>query len=310
MVKKQKLTIDDLVDNHLAIKKGVLFNLIDVDEAKEILRHTNYYYKLGSYRKNFTKRTNDDTYINLDFAYLVDLAKIDMQLRYVIIKFCLDIEHSLKTHVLNDITTSSEDGYQIVEDFCNWSGTNVEDYIGFLNSSIYSKDMYTKNHEHPSVWFLVETFNFGNFSKFIEFYYQRSGNQYYEIPSKILRYVKNIRNRAAHNYPIIYDISENYQLTNKSQYVSRFASNIEGISRKSAAKRITNAKVHDLIAMFILYGHCVKSPFMKKYRLKDIQEVLDRCNSEKNKGFYKSHANLEQVYIFFCKVIDSCKNEW
>ena len=209
MTRKPKLTIDGLVDNHLAIKKGVQFNLIDIDEAKQILAHTNYYYKLGSYRKNFTKRANDDTYINLEFAYLVDLAKIDMQLRYVIIKFCLDIEHSLKTRILNDITNSSEDGYQIVDDFCKWSKTNIEDYIGFLNSSIYSKDMYKKNHDDPSIWFLVETFNFGNFSRFVEFYYYRSNNPFYEIPSKILRYVKNIRNRAAHNYPVIYDISEN-----------------------------------------------------------------------------------------------------
>ncbi|MEQ7031827.1 Abi family protein [Enterococcus avium] len=310
MSRKPKLTIDDLVDNHLVKKKGMQFNLIDTSEAKQILAHTNYYYKLGSYRKNFTKRINDDTYINLEFAYLVDLAKIDMQLRYVIIKFCLDIEHSLKTRILNDITNSTEDGYKIVDDFCDWSKKNVDDYIGFLNSSIYSKDMYVKNYDDPSIWFLVETFNFGNFSRFVEFYYERSNNSFYEVPSKILRYVKNIRNRAAHNYPIIYDISENNQLSKTSKYVSQFSSRINGISKKAASKRITNAKVHDLTAMFILYGHCVESSFMKKYRLQDIQEVLDRCVSDKNKGFYKSHANLKQVYNFFCKVVDTCKNEW
>ncbi len=60
-----------------------------------MLDNVNYYFKLASYRVNFPKNY-DKKYINLDFAYLTDLASIDMQLRDYLLDLSLDIEHGIK----------------------------------------------------------------------------------------------------------------------------------------------------------------------------------------------------------------------
>ena len=45
-------------------------------------------------------------YVNLDFAYLVELSTLDMYFRRLIVGMCLDIEHVLKTRLMRDITNS------------------------------------------------------------------------------------------------------------------------------------------------------------------------------------------------------------
>ena len=69
--------------------------------------YNNYYFKLKAYAQNYTKYSKvdmRDKYINLDFAYLVELSSLDMYFRRVIVGLCLDIEHVIKTRFMRDIT--------------------------------------------------------------------------------------------------------------------------------------------------------------------------------------------------------------
>lgn len=72
---KRKLTTEELI-THIK-RKGITFNHMTEKDAKKCLRTLNYYYKLAAYRKNFKKDENGK-YEDLDFAYLTDLAAIDM----------------------------------------------------------------------------------------------------------------------------------------------------------------------------------------------------------------------------------------
>ena len=95
---KPKLTAEELIAK-MKKDKGITFNYVSEENAIEFLKRKNNYYRLAAYRKNYDKRLNGEnkgTYINLDFAYLVDLSIIDMHLRNMIIQMCLDIEHDLK----------------------------------------------------------------------------------------------------------------------------------------------------------------------------------------------------------------------
>ena len=63
---------------------------------KKFLRYNNYYFKLKSYAKNYPINPKNGKYVNLEFAYLVELSKLDMYLRKIILGMCLDVEHILK----------------------------------------------------------------------------------------------------------------------------------------------------------------------------------------------------------------------
>ena len=117
---KPRLSLDEQIQH--SKDKGILFNIMDEGSAKQYLKYNNNYYKLTSFRKNYDKHPggeNAGKYINLEFAYLVDMAIIDMRLRYRIVEMALDIEHHTKLQLLRKIGEYDEDGYQIVRDYIN-----------------------------------------------------------------------------------------------------------------------------------------------------------------------------------------------
>ena len=60
-------------------EKGIAFNYMDTVEAEAHLSDRNNYLRTASYRKNYDKHKtgdNEGKYIQLDFAYLVELSKL------------------------------------------------------------------------------------------------------------------------------------------------------------------------------------------------------------------------------------------
>ena len=100
-------------------KKNIKFEKISEEDAEKYLRYNNNYYNVTSYKHNFERYLVDgkfiDKFIDLDFAYLKDLAIIDHRTRLVLFKMIIDIEHYLKIRILNLIENiEKEDGYRIV----------------------------------------------------------------------------------------------------------------------------------------------------------------------------------------------------
>ena len=111
---KPRLSLDEQIQ-HLK-DKGILFNIMDEESAKQYLKYNNNYYKLTSFRKNYDKHPggeNKGKYIRLEFAYLVDMSIIDMRLRYRIVEMALDIEHHTKLQLLRKIDEHDEDGFKL-----------------------------------------------------------------------------------------------------------------------------------------------------------------------------------------------------
>ena len=127
--------------------KGVKFELMPETDAIKFLEMNNNYFKLTSYRKNFHKNIIEgkSVYSNLDFLHLVELSRLDMRLRYLLVKMCLDIEHSLKVMLMNDIQNNdTEDGYSIIDEYLNTQTEEikkriVDDIKKNSNSIYYSK---------------------------------------------------------------------------------------------------------------------------------------------------------------------------
>lgn len=115
------------------LNKGISFNLISQQEVINYLEYNNYF-KLTSYIKNFPTIIVEDKriYPNLDFKHLIELSQMDMLLRYLLVKMCLDIEHSLKVNLMNIIEKDeNEDEYSIVDDYVN--SLNEVDKCRLLN---------------------------------------------------------------------------------------------------------------------------------------------------------------------------------
>ena len=133
-MRKEKLSIEEQII-YMRDESGIEFNIVDEDKAKEFLKYNNYYFKIKSYAKNYDKYIkgkNTGKYINLEFAYLLEMSKIDMYFRRFILRMTLDIEHLLKTQLLRDFSENKEeDGYNIIKNY-------------FLNIHVLNRILFLK----------------------------------------------------------------------------------------------------------------------------------------------------------------------
>ncbi|MCQ2211948.1 MAG: Abi family protein, partial [Paludibacteraceae bacterium] len=122
-LKKPMKTVDQLIA-HMK-NKGVRFSVISETDAKLHLDKHNNYFKLTSYRKNYTKITtgpNAGQYENLEFAHLIELARLDTEIRHILLQMTLDIEHFMKVALIKAVedrmaNNGDEDGYKVIEGY-------------------------------------------------------------------------------------------------------------------------------------------------------------------------------------------------
>ena len=82
---------------HLA-EWGVRFDIMGPEDAIVFLRDKNFFFKVKAFAKCFSRyrdptSENYGRYVNLDFAYLAELTRLDHHLRELVLSMTLDIEH-------------------------------------------------------------------------------------------------------------------------------------------------------------------------------------------------------------------------
>lgn len=103
--------------------KGVAFSLCHEEEAERFLRDGNYFFKLKAFEKAFDKYENPShprfgQYVDLDFAYLVELSRLDKALRFCIMETALDIEHFMKVRMNRAMMDDEScDAYGVIEEY-------------------------------------------------------------------------------------------------------------------------------------------------------------------------------------------------
>lgn len=109
--------------------KAVTFEIVDEEDARCFLEDRNYFFKLKAFAKNFDKRFAEGEgkgkYINLDFGHLVELSRLDKQLRDTVLQLTLDIEHCLKTRINKAAMASRADSCGLTERYLASSRENV-----------------------------------------------------------------------------------------------------------------------------------------------------------------------------------------
>ena len=318
---KPKMSSKDLIYQKCRAK-GITFKYIQEDKAVKCIQEKNNFLRMGSYRKNYKKHDptagNPDHYINLDFGYLYELSVIDMHLRHLITKMCIDVEHALKVSLIKTIEDeSTQNGYSIVADYIsNLNNDSRQKLIGGLegkSKSSYTGDLICKNftiktHKHNGrsfnkitaytdcpAWVFVEVLSFGEFLYFHSYCATQIG--FPQIDNKILNQVRSLRNGCAHNNCLIANLID--QSGGAPTIISTAVSklNISKLQRR----KLRNRFISEFTSLLYIYGKVV-SDSVKQHRTNELTDFLYGRAIQK-KAFFKDNDVLTSSYKFITKIV-------
>ena len=300
-------------------EKNIKFDIFSEEKAEKYLRDNNNYYNVTAYKHNFERYFIDgefvDKYIDLDFAYLKDMAIIDHRVRLVLFKMIIDIEHYLKIRILNLIENiDAEDGYRIVNMYLE-KDFNDENFPRKLHSSIFKKvgsEYYNKifskydidkdkKLENIPVWEFLEIITFGELVNFYEFFAKE-----YDLKKEIknvfiLREVGKLRNAVAHNSCVLCDLDKKDNQFAPDYKVIDFLNKC-GINKDTRDNKLSNSRIRQITYTLYMFNEIVTSDGVKKNVTEDINNLFfDRIIHHKE--YYNNNELLKSIYSYFEKII-------
>jgi abortive infection bacteriophage resistance protein len=294
---KEKMTYPEMIV-HMK-DKGIAFHICDEKGAKEVLDSVNYYFKITAYRKNFAKR--DEKYLNLDFAYLSDIAAIDFMLRQFLLELSLEVEHEIRTLLLSLITMNpAEDGYTIIEEFREAYPKTFCQVMGYLRNNKYSRALYEKHKDNISAWTFIEVSTFGALSQLLNFYKAKYPTKKLSKITNYLKYAKNMRNAAAHSNPILIN------LFTASSYVQKPSPDVVLAARNLNVTRedVKDVKINDLVSLIEIIR--VLGSKASKIHIRRVGErVITRF--ERHEDYYITADNIVRFKSIFETLVDTIR---
>jgi abortive infection bacteriophage resistance protein len=307
-VAKPKLSLDGQIE-HLK-EKGILFNIMDEIAAKEYLAHNNNYFKLTAYRKNYDKHPdgeNKGKYIKLEFAYLVDLAIIDMDIRYRIVHMALDIEHHTKLQLLRKIDEKNEDGYRVIQDYIDSLDERQKDFfeseINRNRGNIYCGNIIDKYDGAFPIWAFVEVIPFGRLVSFYGFCADRFAERTMKDNFYRLLTCKEIRNASAHSNCILNDLRAKTAAHGTNADITKALMAIPGMNSNFRKNRMSNARIQQVITLLYMHKIMVESDGIRKSEGKELKRIITRI--DKNIDYYNSNQKIKGTLDFLKMVVDS-----
>ncbi len=323
---KPKVTATALIEK-LENEKGITFHYINKQNAARYLIEKNNYLRTASYRKNYPKHLNGSQkgkYINLDFAYLIELSIIDMYFRELLLNMCIDVEHDLKVKIISDVEkNNAEDGYNIVKLFLKaYPATlrNIEQkidstFVGPLINNYFEIESISPDDSHKNrfpkkhivfvdcpVWVFLEIISFGNLIQFAKFYY----DHYYDnLPAcykpSVLNPVKSLRNACAHNNCLINNLTTKNAKPLKD--ISEFASHRLKIASGQRKRCLSLRPMFEVTTLLYLYDTIV-SEKVRKHGIDKLSRFIDGRMCEKA-SYFKENNTLVQTYNYLKKCVDN-----
>lgn len=300
---KTLLTVDKLII-HMD-EKGIKFNIVNKDAAKAFLTNNNYYKKFSSYRKNYTQAPDlkgVKKYQNLEFAYLQELSRIDLRLRYLIMQVCLDIEHAMKVEILNNAVILGDDGYKIVKKFLE-KYSDVAKRIHEHSTSPYCSDLITRYEHNYPIWVILEVVSFGDLCKFFKCF-SENFKELFKNPDIVFN-VRELRNAAAHSHCLINDLRNGN--AKPLPVISQFVSAISDIQSSTRKSRLSNHFINDFISTLYFYDFIVKSDGAKQHTYEEINSLFNN-RMLRNKEYFLNNMPIKNTYNFTKKIVDKIIN--
>ncbi len=300
-------------------KKNIRFELISEEEAEKYLRDNNNYYNITAYKHNFERYMVNgvfvNRYIDLDFAYLKDLAIIDHRVRLLFFKMIIDIEHYLKMRILNLIENIDiEDGYRSVNLYLD-KDFNDEKFPKKVHNSIFKKvgsEYYQKifskydidkdkKLENIPIWEFLEIITFGELVNFYDFFSKKYNLTKERKDIFILREIVKLRNAVAHNSCVLCDIDKkdnNYAPDFKIvEYL-----NSCGIGKETRDNKLSNSRIRQMTYTLYMFNEIITSNGVRKNVIDDINKLFyERIILHKE--YYNNNELLKSIYTYFDKII-------
>ena len=307
---KVKTTIDEQIN--ILKSRNVKFNIINEEKAKSFIENKTYYFKVSAYRENFDYNrlpNGEIEYKDLDFAYLVEMSKIDMYLRYTVLELTLDIEHYLKKWIVNNCTKDKyDDGYSMLDEFLN-NNTVAINKIHNHSKSPYSKELINKYQNQMPIWVFAEVSTFGDFLFFYN-HYCKEKRINAPVDSKILNQIKALRNACAHNNCIINKIDKRIPPTmNINAKVKEWCKVLLGNDKKTLINNMLKRQViNDFVSMLYVYTVLSSDKVIGKkiFRL----YLFFRKRAIKHKHYFKKNQRLINAYTFVYMIINELKRRY
>ncbi|WP_035053414.1 Abi family protein [Carnobacterium pleistocenium] len=292
-----KKELDLLLDS--LEERGVGFNIKNRSEAKEILEELNYFYKITVYKRNFKKNAQRN-YINLEFSYLSDIASVDMQLRYILASFTLDIEHSLKTLLMKRVTDNQEtDGYDVIEGFIQSTERSTipltKEYLfkKARNPASYQHSLYLTHKDCPPIWAAIEVMSFGDLINLFLYYFRRYPEDDIDINSirGLLTGVRVIRNISVHNNPYLFNLSKGN--------ISSVNSDLKKYLQRCGVKRTfySAPKIHDILCVLYAHDRFVNGEGSRRYRIESLSSLVEKSIER------FSYLDKDSEILYFFKIL-------
>lgn len=326
-LKKPMKTVDELID--YMKHKGITFSIISEADAKQYLDKHNNYFKLTSYRKNYTKITtgpNSGKYENLEFAHLIELARLDTEIRHLLLQMTLDIEHFIKVNLIKAVEermdkVKDEDGYKIIEgylladdihpisDRAQAMSNRNRQFSKIINQNRhnpYCEGLINRYSDEMPIWAFVELTTIGDLKDLIEYYSKKTGwNPPADLQS--IDRVRQLRNACAHGNAIINDLRpvNNAATSKKGTSVSPpYITNLvksAGVNSGARAKKLSNPRINQIVHLFYVYDIVVQSHNTRSQRIQELHNLID-IRMVANRNYFVNNQIISSTYAFFKKM--------
>lgn len=302
-------TIDALIEQ--MERQGIKFTIESKDDAKDYLQNHNYYLKIMSYRENYQKNMAGPTagqYLHLEYAYLKELAIIDMHLRYILLEMCLDLEHALKLRILNHMNQNDlEDGYETVKQFIDHEKSFSPDgasskalkEIEAHRKSVYCQELIDKYYPDYPIWVFIELIPFGELISFYDFYLGKYGIKNRE--KEMLNAIRDLRNATAHSNCIINKLVPGNNIPN-GRIVNQVYS-FKNLGKETINKKMRNKCIYDITTLLLMYNDQVKSEGLRRKRFNALHDLVDH-RMVKHGDWFQSNSTILSSYNFIKTILD------
>lgn len=246
--------------------KGVRFERAGETEAMRYLSRESYLFSTYVYRTLFPKRiggAHDGEYTHLDFQDLVDLERLDRELRETLLPLTLDVEHLAKARMIDEVARRpEEDGYAIVRDYMASLSPSErkrrESEITRLGRDEYSGDLQRHYADEMPLWVLLEPSSFGTVADVYRFCALRWNHSGLLRGHYFLRSAKGVRNACAHSTAVINGFGSDYHEAMPAPDGLTIALREAGFSKRARASRMRNPRLQQIASLLLLHRSMAK----------------------------------------------------